>query len=124
MTRVRDEPTRLITRPDHEPKTEVAESRQSVLRSGSDPAIKDPLRSDSPLSQPVACLLSRLDHVRSTRGRSYVAKCPAHVDRVPSLSISEGRDGRALIHCFAGCDTAAVLSVIGLSYSDLFVERW
>lgn len=40
-------------------------------------------------------------------GRWYatygVARCPAHDDRSPSLSIAEGRDGRLLLRCSAGC---------------------
>ena len=36
-------------------------------------------------------------------GRGWVARCPAHDDRNPSLSIAEGRDGRPLLFCFAGC---------------------
>lgn len=38
----------------------------------------------------------------------WTARCPAHDDRTPSLSISL-RDGRVLVHCFSGCDQAAVI---------------
>ena len=31
----------------------------------------------------------------------YIAACPAHDDEHPSLSVSEGDDGRILVHCFA-----------------------
>ncbi len=120
MTNESDEPARRMPRPDHEPKAEVAQGQLSVARSGSDAAIKDGLRSGSPLSQPVTCLLSRLERVRSAGGRGFVAKCPAHVDQVPSLSISEGRDGRALVHCFAGCDASDVVAALGLGLRDLF----
>ena len=30
--------------------------------------------------------------------------CPAHDDRTPSLSIRDGDNGEAIVHCFAGCD--------------------
>jgi hypothetical protein len=33
----------------------------------------------------------------------WIARCPAHEDRSPSLSISEGEGGRLLLHCHAGC---------------------
>jgi len=33
----------------------------------------------------------------------YTARCPAHDDRVASLSVAKGSDGRALVKCFAGC---------------------
>ena len=36
-------------------------------------------------------------------GRGWVARCPAHDDRNPSLSIAEGRAGRPVLFCFAGC---------------------
>jgi hypothetical protein len=35
--------------------------------------------------------------------------CPAHDDRAPSLSISEGDDGRTLLKCHAGCSTADIV---------------
>lgn len=53
-------------------------------------------------------------------GSGWAARCPAHEDHNPSLSISEGDDGRVLLHCHAGCSVEAVLSAIGLKASDLF----
>lgn len=53
-------------------------------------------------------------------GHRWVAKCPAHKDRSASLSIREGRDGRILLHCFAGCATADVLASAVLTLRDLF----
>jgi DNA primase len=67
-------------------------------------------------------LLSRLDGVRRTGEDSYVAKCSAHADRSPSLAIKLGRDGRTLIHCFAGCEPLDILDSIGLTLNDLFAE--
>jgi 5S rRNA maturation endonuclease (ribonuclease M5) len=58
---------------------------------------------------------------KTTRG--HVAKCPAHEDRQASLSISEGNDGRILLKCFAGCETGAVLSALGVTIGDLFQDR-
>ena len=34
----------------------------------------------------------------------WIAKCPAHDDEKPSLSISVKSDGSPLLHCFAGCE--------------------
>jgi hypothetical protein len=42
------------------------------------------------------------------------------IDSRASLSIAEGGDGRVLMHCFAGCDTEAILAAIGLEMFDLF----
>lgn len=44
-------------------------------------------------------------------GRGWMAKCPAHQDRGPSLSICE-RDGKPLLHCFGGCPQAAVIEAL------------
>jgi len=68
-------------------------------------------------------LLSRLDGVRRTGPGRWIARCPAHDDRGPSLSTRELDDGRVLLHCFAGCPINAVLDAIGLTFSDLFPER-
>jgi hypothetical protein len=72
------------------------------------------------MSAPVGNLILRLDAKRS--GEGWLAKCPAHDDRQPSLSISEGRDGRVLLHCHAGCALDEILSAAGLTKRDLFPE--
>lgn len=66
-------------------------------------------------------LLRRLHGVRRS-GSGYVARCPAHEDREPSLSVSEGEDGRVLLHCHAGCSTEAVVQALGLRLADLMPE--
>lgn len=68
-------------------------------------------------------LLARLDHVRATDQGQWIARCPAHDDRGPSLAIREAGDGRTLIHCFAGCPAAAVMAAVGLELRDLFPDR-
>lgn len=67
-------------------------------------------------------LLSRLDGVRETGPDRWLARCPAHDDRHPSLSIRDAGD-RVLIHCFGGCAAADVVAALGLSLGDLFPER-
>jgi putative DNA primase/helicase len=56
-------------------------------------------------------------------GTGWTARCPAHHDRVPSLSITEGDDGRTLIKCHAGCATTDIVKAVGLRMSDLFLRR-
>jgi hypothetical protein len=68
-------------------------------------------------------LLSLLSGVRQTRPNQWIAHCSAHEDRSPSLSIKDAGDGRILIKCFAGCESEAVLTSLGLQFSDLFPER-
>ncbi len=67
-------------------------------------------------------LLSRLDGVRATGQDQWVALCPSHLDRTPSLSIAE-KDDRVLIHCHAGCDVNEVVGAVGLKITDLFPPR-
>lgn len=69
----------------------------------------------------VSDLLSRLEGVRGAKG-VWSARCPAHADRSPSLSVKELPDGRILMHCFGGCGTDAVLGSLGLAMTDLFPE--
>ncbi len=66
-------------------------------------------------------ILQRLESVRSTGSGSFVARCPAHDDRRPSLSIKLESD-RDLLHCFAGCSADAVAGAVGLRLADLFTE--
>lgn len=68
---------------------------------------------------PIENVLSRLEGVQGA-GKRFKARCPAHLDKTPSLSIKEGDDGRALIHCFGGCKVEAVAAALGLRLSDLF----
>ena len=68
-------------------------------------------------------LVNRLDGVRETGDGKYVAKCPAHDDRSPSLSIKDGDDRRVLLHCFAGCETDDVFTAVGLTFADVMPER-
>src|SRR2546430_17356888 len=72
------------------------------------------------MSAPVENLVQRLHAKRN--GKGWIAKCPAHDDRKPSLSIDEGLDGRALLKCHAGCDTNDVLAALGLTPADLFIK--
>src|SRR5690242_7748325 len=45
-------------------------------------------------------------------GDGYKARCPAHPDVNPSLSIRETDGGRLLFHCFAGCGQNEILSAL------------
>jgi hypothetical protein len=43
-------------------------------------------------------------------GSHWMAPCPTHEDREPSLSIKDANDGKVLVHCHAGCDQSVVIS--------------
>lgn len=59
------------------------------------------------------------DRVDHRNGRQSTARCPAHDDGQASLSVGLG-DGRALLHCHAGCDALDVLAALGLDWPDTF----
>jgi len=63
-------------------------------------------------------LLSKLPDAKKN-GKGWSARCPAHDDRRPSLSISQGDDGRALVNCFSGCTVDAICAAMGLRVADL-----
>lgn len=70
-------------------------------------------------SSAVAKVLAKLGALKkSTTG--WMARCPAHDDRVASLAISEGSDGKALLHCHAGCTYDAIVATLNLRTADLF----
>ncbi len=59
---------------------------------------------------------TRLAEALHGSGRGWIAQCPAHEDREPSLRIAEG-DNKVLVHCHAGCaqpDVIAALQARGL----------
>lgn len=68
-------------------------------------------------------ILTRLDWVRKIGQGRWSARCPAHDDRKPSLTVREADDGRVLLYCFAGCETGDVLNAIGRNWGDLFEPR-
>ena len=55
----------------------------------------------------IADWLGLLEGVRKS-GTGYKARCPAHDDKNPSLSVTEGDDGKVLVTCFAGCPFVAI----------------
>lgn len=59
--------------------------------------------------------------VGSERGRTWKARCPAHTDSDPSLSVTECDNGDLLMHCFAGCDQFEIRKA--LNWSDVWMPR-
>lgn len=73
--------------------------------------------------QVVEDALERADcRPRGSHTRTITARCPAHEDRTPSLTLTEGNDGRALLHCHAGCDAESIVRALELEWADLFPE--
>ena len=64
-------------------------------------------------------LLSTLDKVKPNGRGKWLACCPAHPDKSPSLAIKQTDQGKLLIHCFSGCAVADVVAAVGLTLADL-----
>lgn len=72
---------------------------------------------------PAEKLTSRLDKLRQTGPDRWIARCPAHEDRNPSLTIKETGDGTLLVKCWTGCSAADIVLAVGLELHDLFPEN-
>ncbi len=76
-----------------------------------------------PVTAPITRVLHRLTKVSSTREGQWVARCPSHEDKTPSLSVRENSDGAVLLHCFGGCTVHDVVAALGLDIAELFPPR-
>ena len=66
-------------------------------------------------------ILNHLDKVKKTAS-GYIACCPAHNDRNPSMSVTE-KDGVVLMHCFScGANGLDVANSLQISPSALFTD--
>ena len=63
------------------------------------------------------------DLVKRQDDEHATAQCPAHDDRVASLSLASGPDGKALLFCHAGCATTDVVAALGLTMANLATGR-
>lgn len=66
-------------------------------------------------------ILDRLDGVRRVRDGEYIARCPSHDDRRPSLSVKDGGD-RVLVICRAGCTFDDIRSSLGMQAHEFFED--
>ena len=70
-----------------------------------------------------AASFAELVNARRCGAGKWQARCPAHRDRSPSLSIAEGKGGRVLVRCWAGCATESVCASLGITLRDLFASE-
>jgi len=68
-------------------------------------------------------LLNQLKQIKRTGKGRFIACCPAHGDKHPSLAVRETDDGVILLHCFAGCDVVSVVDAMGMELSDLYPQK-
>lgn len=72
---------------------------------------------------PIDKVLDRIEKPRQRQPGQYSARCPAHADKGPSLSIRETQEGAVLLHCFAGCTPIEIVNAMALELRDLFPPR-
>lgn len=63
-------------------------------------------------------LLPKLDGVKKLAS-GYQARCPAHEDHSPSLSITPGKTQPIVLHCHAGCQPEDILAALDLTWADI-----
>lgn len=74
---------------------------------------------------PIDGFLSALENAGcepKQRGDRWECRCPAHDDRVASLSVAEGEKG-VVLTCHAGCSPESVVASVGWKMADLFREQ-
>ena len=70
----------------------------------------------------ITTFLNYLDKVRKNGTDQWMACCPSHSDRSPSMSVKDTGD-KILVHCFGGCTTDEITGALGLELTDLFAEK-
>jgi hypothetical protein len=66
-----------------------------------------------------AAVFADLVQAQPTSAGRWKARCPAHNDRSPSLSIREGENGHVTLYCRAGCSLDAIVAALHLVTDDL-----
>ena len=71
---------------------------------------------------PIETFLNRLHKVKSKGKNKWVALCPCHSEKTPSLAITDD-NGVVLMHCF-GCGASAplVAEALGIDVSECFPD--
>lgn len=81
------------------------------------------LHANPTTSRPIERLLPRLDLVKPMGDARWLARCPSHVDKRPSLNVRELDDGTLLLKCRSGCGAGEIVSALGLQLRDLFPPK-
>lgn len=68
-------------------------------------------------------ILARLEKVRRTGSDNWIACCPSHADKSPSLTVKECSDGRILAKCFAGCSIEQIVDAVGMGWDAWFPPK-
>ncbi|HUF69826.1 MAG TPA: AAA family ATPase [Longimicrobiales bacterium] len=77
---------------------------------------------DDPVGRVLALAKNVKQHTPPGKPKYWTACCPAHDDEKASLSITRGRDGRALLKCHTGCEYLDIMAGLGLGAVDGFAD--
>lgn len=70
----------------------------------------------------VSNFLNKLNKVQGRGRDSWVACCPSHDDKNPSLKVDIKND-KILIKCWSGCSTEDILGSVGMDFDDIFPDK-
>jgi hypothetical protein len=68
-------------------------------------------------------ILPRLEKVKKTGRGNWLARCPSHDDKSPSMTLHEAPDGRVLVRCWAGCSFEEIVGAVGLGWEPWFPPK-
>lgn len=68
-------------------------------------------------------ILSRLEKIKRTGRGNWLACCPAHDDRSPSLTIHESETGKIVVRCHAECSFEEIVNAVGLGWEPWFPPK-
>ena len=80
----------------------------------------------NPLDVVLDALRKKGRRVTPVNAAKFRAQCPAHTDNRASLCVTDVPDDKVLLHCFAGCELASILTALKLAPAQLrhpFVAR-
>jgi KaiC/GvpD/RAD55 family RecA-like ATPase len=73
------------------------------------------------VSSLLGSVLSKLKDARRA-GRGYLACCPAHDDRSPSLNVTLNERGDVLLKCYSGCEFSDIVAALDMKQEQLFAD--
>jgi hypothetical protein len=68
-------------------------------------------------------IIPRLEKAKRTGRNNWLACCPAHDDRNPSMTIHAADDGRILVKCFSGCSFNEIVDALGMGWEPWFPPK-
>jgi len=73
------------------------------------------------MNEKLEAFLGRLEDAKKIGGQ-YKARCPAHQDQHPSLTVREGHTW-ILLFCHTGCSAKQILDAVGATWKDILLDE-